>query len=356
MKQGRKITLIWIPSHQMKLQMLQKATRLPLHFLTSIPHTDAIKYISRKLHNHWQTSWTESSSSKLHKIVQHSRMKYPLQNFKPKQVGSQPDTHAAAPLEELQPPRQPRQPVCTPSRSTTHPLSFHTQGLSCQPYLSIEALKKMKDCSLHLSMHMLHGCGAFYESSSSLPGRPLLLITMSHTNTRTRVFVWGFVAAGNTTVYELQASRTFVSPHESPFHLRQLEKNGKSQKMNVSYQLKLDDFEAAVEISAIKKLNVDKLHEEFCETGELATIIQSYEIFPRRPNAISRMMSETRSARKLRDEARKTNSTNTASESDSYFCSSLVGSQARRGGEKLPSRWKYCLFQEDEQMRTSLWQ
>ncbi|KAJ4428765.1 hypothetical protein ANN_25758 [Periplaneta americana] len=58
------------------------AKEATLHFFTSIPHTDAIKYITRKLHNHWQTSWTESSSSKLHEIVQHSRMKYPLQNFK----------------------------------------------------------------------------------------------------------------------------------------------------------------------------------------------------------------------------------------------------------------------------------
>ncbi|KAJ4445569.1 hypothetical protein ANN_12250 [Periplaneta americana] len=48
----------------------------------------------------------------------------------------------------------------------------------------------------------------------------------------------------------------------------------------------------------------------------MMSAIQSYEIFPRRPNAISRMMSETRSARELRDETRKTNATNTASESD----------------------------------------
>ncbi|KAJ4447110.1 hypothetical protein ANN_09110 [Periplaneta americana] len=88
MKQGRKITLIWIPSHQgipgneTVDAAAKEATRLPLHFFTSIPHTDAIKYITRKLHNHWQTSWTESSSSKLHEIVQHCRMKYPLQNFK----------------------------------------------------------------------------------------------------------------------------------------------------------------------------------------------------------------------------------------------------------------------------------
>ncbi|KAJ4430889.1 hypothetical protein ANN_19480 [Periplaneta americana] len=88
MKQGRKITLILIPSHQgipgneTVDAAAKEVTRLPLHFLTSIPHTDAIKCITRKLHNHWQTSWTESSSSKLHEIVQHSRMKYPLQNFK----------------------------------------------------------------------------------------------------------------------------------------------------------------------------------------------------------------------------------------------------------------------------------
>ncbi|KAJ4435937.1 hypothetical protein ANN_18559 [Periplaneta americana] len=42
-----------------------------------------------------------------------------------------------------------------------------------------------------------------------------------------------------------------------------------------------------------------------------------YEIFPRRPNAISRMMSKTRNARELRDETRKTDASNTASESGS---------------------------------------
>ncbi|KAJ4446505.1 hypothetical protein ANN_13201 [Periplaneta americana] len=94
MKQGRKITLIWIPSHQgipgneTVDAAAKEATRLPLHFFTSIPHTDAIKYITRKLHNHWQTSWTESSSSKLHEIVQHCRMKYPLQNFKRQDQGN----------------------------------------------------------------------------------------------------------------------------------------------------------------------------------------------------------------------------------------------------------------------------
>lgn len=88
MKQGRKITLMWIPSHQgipgneLADAAAKEATRLPLHVPTSIPHIDAIKYISRKLHNHWQTSWKESSSSKLHEVTQHSRMKYPLQNFK----------------------------------------------------------------------------------------------------------------------------------------------------------------------------------------------------------------------------------------------------------------------------------
>ncbi|KAJ4447357.1 hypothetical protein ANN_09363 [Periplaneta americana] len=45
-------------------------------------------------------------------------------------------------------------------------------------------------------------------------------------------------------------------------------------------------------------------------------VMGNYEIFPRRPNVTSRMMTETRSAQELRDETRKTNATNTANKSD----------------------------------------